>query len=272
MAGADGDDVRLEADAGEDDVADDIEDLVADELVLEAQGLLADDLVALEDDRGVERAALDEALLDETFDVLVDRERAGRGDLRLVGLGVDVDREVLRVDAAVVGGSAGDAQAVEGQGDDGAAAFVDRDRVREHERLAHGVLFDDAALVDERGEGAGGTVDDGRFGGVELDDRVVHGHAAEGGEDVLDGVQLDGIGRDGRLTLEFGDHLRDRTDLRLAEKVDAPEDQAGIGRAGLQGQGDVLTGVQGFALYRGFFAKGALFHTVHIVIHTPLPL
>jgi hypothetical protein len=101
-------------------------------------------------------------------------------------------------------------QAVEGQGDDGAAAFVDRDRVRERERLARRLLFDDAALVDQRGEGAGGTVDDGRLGGVELDDRVVHGHAAEGREHVLDGVQLDGVGGDGRLTLEFGDHLRDR--------------------------------------------------------------
>jgi len=62
--------------------------------------LCRSDLVALEDDRGVERAALDETLLDEAFDVLVDRERAGRGDLRLVGLGVDVDRKVLGVDAA----------------------------------------------------------------------------------------------------------------------------------------------------------------------------
>jgi len=73
--------------------------------------------------------------------------------------------------------------------------------VREREGLARFGLLDDAALVDERGEGAGGTVDDRRLGGVELDDRVVHGHAAERGEDVLDGVQLDGVGGDGRLAL-----------------------------------------------------------------------
>ena len=89
---------------------------------------------------------------------------------------------------------------------------------------------------------------------------------------MLDGVQLDGVGRDGRLTLEFGDHLRDRTDLRLAEKVDATEHQAAVQGAGFEGQGDVLAGVEGFALYGGFFAKGALFHAVHTVIHTPLPL
>ena len=176
------------------------------------------------------------------------------------------------MDAAVVGGRAGDAQAVEGQGDDGAAAFVDRDRMRERERLARRVLFDDAALVDQRGEGAGGTVDDGRLGGVELDDGVVHGHAAECREHVLDGVQLDGVGRDGRLALEFGDHLRDRAHLRLAEKIDTAEDQAGVRGAGFEGQGDFLTRMEGFALYGGFFAKGTLFHAVHTVIHTPIPL
>ena len=232
MARADGDDVGLETDAGEDDVADDIEDLVADELVLEAQGLLADDLVALEDNRGVERAALDETLLDEAFDIFVDGERARRSDLRLVGLGIDINRQVLRVDAAVIGRGAGDAQSVEGQGDDGAAAFVDCDWMRERERFALGFLFDDAALVDERREGAGRAVDDRRFGGVELDDGVVHGHAAEGREHVLDRVQLDGVGGDGRLALQFGDHLGHRADLRLAEKVDAAEDQAGVRGAG----------------------------------------
>ena len=272
VARADGDDVGLEANACEDDVADDIEDLVADELVLEAQRLLADNLVALEDDRGVERATLDEALLDEAFDVFVDRERAGRSDLRFVGLGIDVDCQVLRVDAAIIGRGARDAKAVERQGDDGATAFVDRDRVRERERLALGVLFDDSALVDERREGASRAIDDWRFGGVDLDDGVVHGHAAEGREYVLDGVQLDGVGRDGRLTLQFGDHLGHRADLRLAEEVDTTEDQAGVGGTRFKGQGDFLTSVESLALYGGFFAKGALFHAVHTVIHTPLPL
>ena len=54
MAGARGDDVRLERHAEQENVADDIEDLVADELVLEAQRLLRDDLVALDDDGAVE--------------------------------------------------------------------------------------------------------------------------------------------------------------------------------------------------------------------------
>ena len=84
-----GDDVRLERHAEQHDVADDIEDLVAHELVLEAQRLLRDDLVALDDDGAVERAALDLAQLEQLLDVLVDREGARRRDLRHVDLRVD---------------------------------------------------------------------------------------------------------------------------------------------------------------------------------------
>jgi len=56
---ADRDDVGLEADTGEDDVTDDIENFVADELVLETQGFLADDFITLKDDGRIQRAALD---------------------------------------------------------------------------------------------------------------------------------------------------------------------------------------------------------------------
>jgi hypothetical protein len=49
--------VRLQRHAEERDVPDDVQDLVADELVLEAERLLREHLVALDDDGGVERAA-----------------------------------------------------------------------------------------------------------------------------------------------------------------------------------------------------------------------
>ena len=111
-----------------------------------------------------------------------------------------------------------------------------------------------------------------RLGSVHLDDGVVDAHAAERGEHVLDRVELHRVGRDRRLALEVGHHLGDGADLGLTEKVDAAEDQAGVGGAGLQGQGDLLARVQGFAFNRGFTSKGALFHAVHLVIHTPSPL
>ena len=229
-------------------------------------------LSPLRDDGRVERAALDEALLQEFLDVLVDREGPRGRDLRDVALGVDVRREVLRVDAAVVGGGAGDAEPVEGQGDDRAAAFVDGDRLRQGEDFARGVLLDDAALVDERRERSGGAVDDRRLGGVHFDDRVVDAHAAERGEHVLDGVELHRVRRDGGLALQVGHHLGDGADLGFAEEVDAAEDEAGVGGAGLEGQGDLLAGVEGLAFDRGFSSEGALFHAVHLVIHTPSPL
>ena len=203
---------------------------------------------------------MDESLFEELFDVFVNRERTGGGDLGLVGIGIDIDGEVLRVDATIIGRGASDAQSIEGQGDDGAAAFVDGDWVGEREDLASVGLFDDASLVDQGREGASGTIDDGGLGGVEFDDGVVDRHAAEGGEYVLDGVKLNGVGGDGRFAFEFGDHLGHGANLGFAKEVGAAEDDAGIGGTGLNGQGDLLAGVKGLTFDGGLFADGALFH------------
>jgi hypothetical protein len=89
---------------------------------------------------------------------------------------------------------------------------------------------------------------------------------------VLDRVELHRVGGDRRLALQVGHHLGDGSDLGLAEEIDAAEDETGVGRTGLQGQGDFLTGVEGLAFDRGFSSEGALFHAVHLVIHTPSPL
>ena len=70
---------------------------------------------------------------------------------------------MLSMDATIIGGSAGDAKSVERKSDDGAATFVDGDRLSEGENFAFFVLFNDASLVDEGGEGASGAVDDGRL-------------------------------------------------------------------------------------------------------------
>ena len=175
-----GDDVRLERQAEQHQVADDVEDLVADELVLEAQRLLRDDLVALDDDGVVETAALDLAQLDELLDVLVDREGAGGGHLRDVGVGIDREREVLRMDAAVVGRGAGNLQAVGRQRDDRGAAARHGDRLVEHKVLPFRLLFDRLGLQDEIHERLGRAVHDGRLARVHLHQHVVDAAAVAG--------------------------------------------------------------------------------------------
>lgn len=77
---------------------------------------------------------------------------------------------------------------------------------------------------------------------------------------MFDGVQLNGVGRDGCLAFEFGDHFGHRANLGFAKEVGAAEDDAGIGCTGLNGQGDFLAGVKGLTFHGGLFADGALFH------------
>jgi hypothetical protein len=74
------DDVADERVADERQVADHVEDLVADELVLEPQGVVQHAGVA-EDDRVVERAAERQAALPQHLDFLQEAERARRRDL-----------------------------------------------------------------------------------------------------------------------------------------------------------------------------------------------
>jgi hypothetical protein len=80
---------------------------------------------------------------------------------------------VLRVDPAVVGGSAGDFQFVARQGDDRGLAFGDGDGGIEGEVFAVLVLLDGLAAHDEIDERLRGAVEDRHLGPVHIDDGIV---------------------------------------------------------------------------------------------------
>ena len=175
---------------------------------------------------------------------------------------------MLSVDATIVGGSAGDTKSIEGKGDDGSATFVDGDRLSEGENFAIFILFNDARLVDEGGEGARGAIDDGWFRGVDFYDSVINGHTAEGGEDVFDRVEFDGVGSDRCFTFQLRDHFGDGADFGFTDNVGTAENETRVGGAWLDREGDLLAGVKGFAFDGGLFADGSLFHT-YIQLFTP---
>jgi len=79
MAGALGDDAAPDAAAGQGEVADEVEDLVADELVGEAEGAVLDFAVA-DDDGALVGGAADEAHVAEHGFVFAEAEGAGGGD------------------------------------------------------------------------------------------------------------------------------------------------------------------------------------------------
>ena len=110
VPGAHGDDMAEEGASDQGEVADDIENFVADEFVGEAERFFAQDGVVADDNGVFEAAAADEAFLHERLDVFVVDEGAGGGDVLFVGLGSDLEAEVLRVVAVGAGLGAGDAK------------------------------------------------------------------------------------------------------------------------------------------------------------------
>src|SRR5437899_3568449 len=81
--------------AGEVEIAQRIEKLVADELVGIAQAALVKDGVAADDDGIVERAAARQTRRAHAVDLVQEAEGAGAADLRLEGVAVEDESEIL---------------------------------------------------------------------------------------------------------------------------------------------------------------------------------
>jgi hypothetical protein len=103
VAGALGDDAAPDAAAGEGQIADEVEDLVADELVGETEGAVLDAAgmgggAAGDDDGGVVGDAADEAHVAKHGFVFLEAEGAGGGDEVGIGSGFEVAGEGVAAD------------------------------------------------------------------------------------------------------------------------------------------------------------------------------
>ena len=215
MAGTRGHDVRLQRDAEQCDVADDIEDLVAHEFVGETERLFRDDLVTLDHDGAIERTTLDLAQLDELLDILVDGKGARRRHLRDVDIGIDGQREMLGMNAAIIRTRAGNLQAIKGQRDDRGITPGNRDRLGEREILALRLLLHRFTLLDKFHELPGRAVHDRRFTRIHFNKDVVDTAAAQGAQHMLDRMDFGMALLDGRSPHEVGDQIDPGFDLRV---------------------------------------------------------
>ncbi len=263
MPGANSDDVGAQGATEKGNVSEDIENLVADELVFESQWLLGQNFVAFDHNRTVEAASLDFSEFEQLLEVFVDGEGACRGDLGDIDIRVDFQREVLCVDTPVVGGSAGDLECIAGESYDGAVPFRNGDMLFQGEEPTLLVfLFDGFSLLNEVYEMLGGTVEDRRLTGTHLDDDVVHLAAAQCAQDVFDSVDLCVPGGEGGTTDQFSDQGDVGFDLGFAVEIGPTEDDAGVFRCGFQGQGNLLAGMEGFSADGSFAQDRALFHGI----------
>ncbi len=208
VAGSFGDDAAPDAVAGEGEVADEVEDLVANELVGETEGAVEDGAGlggggAGDDDGGVVGYAADETHVAEHGFVFFEAEGAGWGDEVGVGSGFEVAGEGIAADGfgevdGVVDGVA--------FGGPGLRERIDADEflsaggvLANFDGLEDAEVFAFAALAFEAGGEDGGDVREGAavedrdFEVIDFDDDVIDAEADEGRQEMFGGLDEDAL-------------------------------------------------------------------------------
>ena len=229
--------------ADEREVADRVEDLVADELVLEAQRVVEDAGLA-EDDRVVERAAERQAVLPQHLDVLEEREGARRRQLlgeRFLG---DAQRaRLVPQQRVIVADAVGDLEVIRRVERDALVAARQRDRPDDLQVLARRLQPLHARFVNQVDERRRAAVHDRHFRRVQLDDGVVDADADQGREQVLHRLDRDFVDRqpgrelDPRQVVHRGGHF-------VVAQIGPPETDAEIRDSGFKSEIDLVAGVK----------------------------
>jgi len=256
VAGSLGDDSTPNAVAGEGEVADEVEDFVANELVGETEGAVEDGAVvggggAGDDDGGVVGHAADEAHVAEHGFVFLEAEGAGGGDEVGVGTGFEVAGKCVVADGLGEVDGVVDGVAVAGIDADelvaGGRAFADFDGLEDADVLAFAALAFEAGGEDGGDVGEGAAVEDGDLEVVDFYDDVVDAEADEGGEKVLSGLDEDALAHEGGRVGDARDVAAGGGDLEVVQ-VGAAEDNAGAGGCGDEAHGDGGAGVEAHSL------------------------
>lgn len=233
MAWFDGDDVAGEFASREHEVTDEVEGLMACELIVEAHRLLGHDFFPADDDCVFKRTAFDEALVEKGFDVFVKGEGTRGRDFVLVKFGGDDAGEVLHEASVFADVSDGDAELFVGNdGDERSVAGFEMNGLTDFPDFTRGGLFFEAGFFDELDVRARGAVTDWWFIGVHFNEGVVDSHTDQGGEDVLDGVNADRTFGKGGCTLDGLDFRDTGINEGLVGEVDTPELEAVAFRSG----------------------------------------
>src|SRR4029079_8057390 len=233
--------------AAERAIADRVEDLGADELVLEAEGVVQR-AVLPDHDALVERAAEREAALAEHLDFLQEAERPRRRDLLDEAVLGDPHRPRLVADKRVIYATAVvDLEMIGGVERNPLVPLAQRNRPQHLEELLRRRQLLDARLVqhevDERG---GAAVHDRHFRAVQLDDDVVDAERRQGGEQVLDRLHRHRFTSQSCRELNAS-KMRDRCRHFQPAEVGALETDAEVGRRGLERKRDLVAGMKTYS-------------------------
>lgn len=163
MAGFAGFDAAEEWEADKGQVADEVEGLVATELVGVAEGAVHDAVFG-KNDGVIEGAAADEAHGAERLDIGFEAEGTGAGENPAEGVGIDEHFDFLLANEGMGKiNVAADAELVGGIDADTAAVFDDFDWFKDAEVAAFAAKAAETGFIEELQEGFGRTVEDWNF-------------------------------------------------------------------------------------------------------------
>ena len=180
--------------AGQREIANRVEQLVADEFVVEAKPFRVHNAAGVHNERVVHRSAAAEAGGAHGFDVGQEAERARVGDVVQEGFRRQLHAAALHADGGI-GEADGDVEieaveAVRRQQRRALGAHAHFDRLKNADHALRRVLLFQAGVQQHLHERRGRTVEDRHFRAVHFDDQVVDAQAGAGRHQVLDGRDL----------------------------------------------------------------------------------
>jgi hypothetical protein len=154
---------------------------------------------------------------------------------------------------------AADAELVGGIDADAAAVFDDFDGLEDFKVAAFAAEAAEAGLIEELEEGLGGTVKDGNFDVVKVDEDVVDAVGVGGGEKVLGGGEQDALLHEAGSVADAGDVVAVGFDGEIVE-IHAAENDAGVRRSREEPEVGVDASVETHTLSFNRAVDGALKH------------
>src|SRR5579859_3618201 len=256
MSALAGDDAAADGTADEEQVADQVEDFMADAFIGEAE-LVVDRAGGGDDQKLLGSEMLAEAAGAEVAGFFFEDEGARGGELGNKVVVAQVEAEDLAADGGLGLEVVNDFQAIggAGQGSEGCAVGGHLDWLADDQGADHLVLLDNSRFLNDFDEGpaaavAGGQLADRAAG--DFDDGVVDAHAGQSRHAVFDGFDEEGAVLEAGSTGPAGDVENGGGDGGDFAVLFADEGDAGIGLGGREGERGGLSGEEAQAAEGGF--------------------
>jgi len=216
VAGFDGGDVTDEGFSEERNVADDVQDLVADELIRIAKRFVGENRIIADDDGILKTAAFDETVGVEIFDFFKETERACVGDFLGPGFRVNFDAEIFGHATAAARTCAGNLELVVRENRNRGIPRLHFEGFLNFEFLPSFGLRFESGLFDHPDIFAGTAISDRGLVGVQFHNGIVHLTPTERGQYVFDGMQSNVPFAQGCRAVRIDDVLKGSLDLGAA--------------------------------------------------------